>query len=59
MISFLDLALWLTLFFTINKMVHWYRVAETQHELNKKLNDKIAELETIIIIHGIKNESKH
>jgi hypothetical protein len=41
------------------KNVHWYKVARTQSELNEKLQDKIAELETIIIIHGIKNESKH
>lgn len=59
MMSYGDIALWCSLLFVMYKNVHWYKVARTQSELNEKLQDKIAELETIIIIHGIKNESKH
>jgi hypothetical protein len=59
MISYGDLTLWGSLLFVMYKNVHWYKVAKVQSDLNAKLHDKIAELETIIILHGMKNESKH
>jgi hypothetical protein len=59
MMSYGDIVLWASLLFVMYKNVHWYRVSIIEAELNQKLRDKIAELETIIIIHGIKNESKH
>jgi hypothetical protein len=59
MMSYGDLILWGSLLFVMYKNVHWYKVAKVQSELNLKLHDKIAELETIIIIHGIQNEVKH
>jgi hypothetical protein len=59
MMSYGDMALWASLFFVMYKNVHWYTVAKDQFEQNAVLQQRIAELETIIIIHGIKNESKH
>jgi hypothetical protein len=59
MMSYGDMALWASLFFVMYKNVHWYKVAKDQFEQNAVLHQRIAELETIIIIHGIKNESKH
>lgn len=48
------------LLYTMYRMTHWYRIAQALNEINGKLQEKIADLQTQLIIHGIKNnENKH